>query len=1032
MALGRASWFSFRQRDEEPRRKARPGAGPQESPETSAFETSGLFDVSWYAAEADERFDDLGSAVAHYRAVGAELQLSPNPFFDPSVVDEPAPGLTPFGTYLVQRRRWRRSPHPAWNHKAYLRAHPEAADAPFGPLGHLYGSLGDESVVHLRLAGETAVPWSSVRDRWREHAVAWCRIQRTAKRGLVEELPADHVLPDHPAVVPSPETLVSIVMPTWNRSAQLLEALASVQAQTWGHWEALVVDDGSDDDTAAVVEALAERDPRIRLIRRPHEGVCRARNAALEEAQGGFVAFLDSDNRWMPDFLEAMLRAMEADGLGAAYGTMMVETPEGPRYRATQVSRDVLKVGNHVDMNVLVVRAETIRRVGGFDTSLKRAVDYDLVLRLLDVTDVVHVPVIGVLYDNGPGEDRISVREPAAWNDVVQLKHAIDWDAECAADRDDATVSVILPARDVDAHLRKRVSVARHALEDAAEVVVVDSSPSRRVASTVLPHLLVGERVTYHRLPVPVSFAYAVDVGFTLSRGASLLVLDERVLPTARAVRELAAHLESSGTHVVVQPVTVDELGIVVTAGAVFGPRHQLPAAFLGGHLGGEVRRLGPEAFPLPAVDGHTFVTRSADFARLHGLDPLLYDELEVTDFGLRLCEGVPEARQDLLPDVQVVLAEPARTRRRSSASREVFKSRHAASLTATPDAVWAACGLGVAGWERLANQPHAVRPVVYRRSSGRQLPLRWVLLTGGAAAPGWMRSWVEALSEALTAEGQDVVVHDDRYISRRLSYMDDVAVTLDVGCGLPGNPEAVRVAWVRAAPSHVRSALADHADLLVAPSTRSSDRFAQSGGPPFTTGWIFGTLDEGTVLPDVVPAGSGPVLVLGDPTFGAGLADALAEAGVEALGVGKRWASVLGDRWVRWPETCVAWYELLAGATRVVSIVDPAAGADGLVLPPVVDALVVRGEVISNVSVDGPPWAGGVVAFDNAQQLVDLLGHEPKALDEATRRHLRDQHSPREAARRLVEVVRVVRRDGSGGGLAPEGDRPVESLDLA
>ena len=144
--------------------------------------------------------------------------------------------------------------------------------------------------------------------------------------------------PTSPTVEYTPATLVSVVIPTWNRSAKLQRALSSLRAQTWAHWEALVVDDGSEDDTRDVVAQLAEEDPRIRLIARPHEGVSAARNAGLAEANGGFIAFLDSDNEWQPAFLEAMVGVMTARGLDAAYATLMVMTKAGPRYRAHQVT----------------------------------------------------------------------------------------------------------------------------------------------------------------------------------------------------------------------------------------------------------------------------------------------------------------------------------------------------------------------------------------------------------------------------------------------------------------------------------------------------------------------------------------------------------------------------------------------------------------------------------------------------------------------------------------------------------------------
>ena len=99
--------------------------------------------------------------------------------------------------------------------------------------------------------------------------------------------------------------LVSIITPSWNVEHLIGETISSVQAQTLGDWELLITDDCSTDDTPAVIEGYAAKDPRIRLIRQPRNGgPALARQAAIEQAQGRFIAFLDSDDLWLPAKLE--------------------------------------------------------------------------------------------------------------------------------------------------------------------------------------------------------------------------------------------------------------------------------------------------------------------------------------------------------------------------------------------------------------------------------------------------------------------------------------------------------------------------------------------------------------------------------------------------------------------------------------------------------------------------------------------------------------------------------------------------------
>jgi teichuronic acid biosynthesis glycosyltransferase TuaG len=102
--------------------------------------------------------------------------------------------------------------------------------------------------------------------------------------------------------------LVSIITPSWNVERLIGETIESVQAQTLADWELLIADDCSTDKTAAVVERYAEKDPRIKLIRQPRNGgPALARQAAIEQAQGRFIAFLDSDDLWLPPKLERQI-----------------------------------------------------------------------------------------------------------------------------------------------------------------------------------------------------------------------------------------------------------------------------------------------------------------------------------------------------------------------------------------------------------------------------------------------------------------------------------------------------------------------------------------------------------------------------------------------------------------------------------------------------------------------------------------------------------------------------------------------------
>jgi glycosyltransferase involved in cell wall biosynthesis len=115
--------------------------------------------------------------------------------------------------------------------------------------------------------------------------------------------------------------LVSIVMPVWNREDFLEEAIESVLAQTYSHWELLVVDDGSTDRTPYIARRYADAHRSIRLLEhrwRAHLGSSAARNRALAVAAGTYVAFLDSDDVWFPTSLDRLVELLEGSADAAA------------------------------------------------------------------------------------------------------------------------------------------------------------------------------------------------------------------------------------------------------------------------------------------------------------------------------------------------------------------------------------------------------------------------------------------------------------------------------------------------------------------------------------------------------------------------------------------------------------------------------------------------------------------------------------------------------------------------------------------
>ena len=184
---------------------------------------------------------------------------------------------------------------------------------------------------------------------------------------------------------------VSVVVPTYNHADVLGRALASVVAQRVRDWEAIVVNNHSTDDTEGVVARIG--DPRISLVRYANHGVIAAsRNEGIRRARGEWIAFLDSDDEWMPGKLEACL-ALMTPGIGlVGHGELWRDAAGrdrpmtyGPAARATYEA--LLYRGNCISTSAVVVRADALRAIGGFDEdpAIVTTEDYDLWLRLAQI-----------------------------------------------------------------------------------------------------------------------------------------------------------------------------------------------------------------------------------------------------------------------------------------------------------------------------------------------------------------------------------------------------------------------------------------------------------------------------------------------------------------------------------------------------------------------------------------------------------------------------------------------------------------------
>jgi hypothetical protein len=238
------------------------------------------------------------------------------------------------------------------------------------------------------------------------------------------------------------DPLVSVILPTCNRAQVLRRALHSVLEQTGVPLEVIVVDDASTDDTPQVLQEFM--DPRLRCLRLPaRQGAAAARNAGIRESRGAWLAFLDSDDEWLPGFLEAVLGAAQGsdERLGVLYtrferldGKRRVVTPGRlrtwlsllplKRYRLSGDLTNALVRGNFITLQSTLVRKACLEQVGMFYERLPRLQDWELWLRLAPLCQFTSLPRTLVRLHASPDSLSASAAGLQEAVQIIQQKHA--------------------------------------------------------------------------------------------------------------------------------------------------------------------------------------------------------------------------------------------------------------------------------------------------------------------------------------------------------------------------------------------------------------------------------------------------------------------------------------------------------------------------------------------------------------------------------------------------------------------------------
>lgn len=808
---------------------------PQGADAAALVRDSGLFDEPWYLSQV--RGPVPADPLEHFLQTGQAEGLTPHPVFEPhhylgqlSRKDQSDERIkaAPFLHYLTSGAAAGRSPHPLFDAKAYLSAYPKTGKVPGGPVAHFLS----RNLTLTEEMGGTGAPWDTPAGL-QAQALATAEILRDTRgyTAVERDLPdfdteLEERTKDRLRAQPLPGDLpvVSVVIPTKDRADMLGATLDSVLAQSYAAWQLIVVDDGSRDATPELLERYAH-DERVVLLRhQTARGVAAARNTGLAAATGTYVAYLDSDNTWFPDFLELMVRHLTQTGDRAAYGVtaLVEEGGEGRHlYRGLPFDRDHLRERNYIDCIVLVHERSLLELSGVFDESLRRNVDWDLFIRLAEHTDFTLVPVRATQYDvwSERGE-RITTLEPMAYRYLVRQRAMVDLAALAAESsaRDPellSVVTVVTGSSDL-ALVRSGLDRLLATATGPVEVVVVDSRTAAADFTLLHPALSLLAGVRLVRLTQPLPMEVARNVGVASTSGALLCFLPSVMWSEPAWDQGLRDGLDR---HRVVQPLVLTSGGSVWAAGMEHLPNGHSYHRWLG--FSGDAPEVRDQSV-VGAASAAALAVRAEDFLAVGGFDPLVREDHHSTDLSLRVTTETGGTAGFAPGSVLAWRTPPPRPRSDSAKMKrrenELLDQKawaRAGSPVRPPETTHP--GFRLAGFTRPPAADPPSQPVLVHDRPER--PLRWAIKIG---APNVERrtNWGDwhfatSLRDSLERLGQEVSIDCKEDWYRPTSHLDDVVLQLRGVSIYEVNPGHTNISWVISHPERVTVAELAEYDLV-------------------------------------------------------------------------------------------------------------------------------------------------------------------------------------------------------------------------
>lgn len=258
---------------------------------------------------------------------------------------------------------------------------------------------------------------------------------------------------------------ISVVIPLYNKAAEIERTLGSVLGQSVLPREVIIIDDGSTDGSAEIVERMAT--PLVRLLRQENAGVSAARNRAIEIASGRWVALLDGDDWWKPDYLSAMARLIERYPDCGAYGSAFyVDNGAGLVEGDTPKCEGIVNFFEESMRRYVLIPSATILKrdlvlqLGGFPAGMRMGEDQYLWTRIARVADVAFTPELNVVYSRAASNRSAAIFRPE--QSAYSLEDLYD---PAASDMSNEYVARVALGKALVESVRGGTESARRALE---------------------------------------------------------------------------------------------------------------------------------------------------------------------------------------------------------------------------------------------------------------------------------------------------------------------------------------------------------------------------------------------------------------------------------------------------------------------------------------------------------------------------------------------------------------------------------------